>query len=819
MSSQSSGTSRAEPLARCWARETHSSEYWPAELLAITPDGEYQVAFCGWGERHNLVLPATAADGTPSVLFQQPARPRKKPTALELEAVTPPRTVKRKRPLTTPSPPPPLPRPQPTPEADRCDSQPRRLPPDTAPALPQDRIVLKIPVPSDLVCAACGGGGSGRVMLRCAGGCGDWVHRRCVGLTDAAVHKRTPRPPFACPLCQPPPVWVEPPDDDELPAVALPVNETALALRAAASPGQPATGASRAVSDAGHTEDEEARALLRACEGDRLMESDLRKHLRRYGLPIGHRTAADLPGELRDRLSCYLRERLNAAPRAPTDDYEAEESAAGTVAATEPEQEEERASSADSEAPGSSLALPPSPKCAVCDAARPRRSSSDRTSGRGGGVGGCTLASARHWCEDCEAIATAVTKASALMLGWASPELCRNADALRDAARRVRPDALAAISECAAAAAQRERRAWFARGWEVPGPVAMARAYWVARQTADRLIAGLEERPDAAAATRAAAARATAEEVGLCRAALESGGGELFFLTMGFIDDTLTLRAVACTCHAWSTLFDRSHSADAAAVWRRAWLHAPRGRLTLSAAIRSTRPGDRLKILAGAHPGPVELPHPLIVEGEEGTTLTGPVTLGWNGGGGGGGSGSGIPRGVLRRLRMEHFYETAVTVGGGTWALDECVIVSSRAPSRACAGVVLRGRANVELHGGRITGCSSAVLLSSPHARLVARGVCFANARSTVEAYRGGEVDVERCTFSLALNDVGMRVADDTRGVVKGNRVDGRGGMFGRLLPPPRVDYSADPGPDADAAPLAGVDDDAMSAAGWDHAV
>ena len=77
MSSQSSGTSRAEPLARCWARETHSSEYWPAELLAITPDGEYQVAFCGWGESHNLVLPATAADGTPSVLFQQPARPRK----------------------------------------------------------------------------------------------------------------------------------------------------------------------------------------------------------------------------------------------------------------------------------------------------------------------------------------------------------------------------------------------------------------------------------------------------------------------------------------------------------------------------------------------------------------------------------------------------------------------------------------------------------------------------------------------------------------------------------------------------------------------
>ena len=69
------------------------------------------------------------------------------------------------------------------------------------------------------------------MMLRCAGGCGDWVHRRCVGLTDAAVHKRTPRPPFACPLCQPPPVWVEPPDDDELPAVALPVNETALALR------------------------------------------------------------------------------------------------------------------------------------------------------------------------------------------------------------------------------------------------------------------------------------------------------------------------------------------------------------------------------------------------------------------------------------------------------------------------------------------------------------------------------------------------------------------------------------------------------------
>ena len=35
--------------------------------------------------------------------------------------------------------------------------------------------------------------------------------------------------------------------------------------------------------------------LLAACEEDRLMERDLRKHLHHYGLPVSHRIAG-LPG-------------------------------------------------------------------------------------------------------------------------------------------------------------------------------------------------------------------------------------------------------------------------------------------------------------------------------------------------------------------------------------------------------------------------------------------------------------------------------------------------------------------------------------------
>ena len=121
-------------------------------------------------------------------------------------------------------------------------------------------------------------------------------------------------------------------------------------------------------------------------------------------------------------------------------------------------------------------------------------------------------------------------------------------------------------------------------------------------------------------------------------------------------------------------------------------------------------------------------------------------------------------------------------------------MASSRAPLRACVGVVLRNVSAVELRGGVISGCSSAVLLSSAHARLVARDATFANARSTIEVVRGGHLDVQRCHFDLGPNDVGLRIAADTAGAVGANQVRGGGSLWGRLEPPRsvRTDVDAD---------------------------
>ena len=143
---------------------------------------------------------------------------------------------------------------------------------------------------------------------------------------------------------------------------------------------------------------------------------------------------------------------------------------------------------------------------------------------------------------------------------------------------------------------------------------------------------------------------------------------------------------------------------------------------------------------------------------------------------------------MLRGLRIEHFYETAVTILGGVWALEDCEVVSSRAPARACVGVVLRGLSAVEVLDTTISGCSSAVLLSSTHARLFSRHTTFANARSAIEALRGGRLDVQHCAFDVPHScDVGMRVAADTAGVVLSNRASGNGSLWGRLDPPSGV--------------------------------
>ena len=138
----------------------------------------------------------------------------------------------------------------------------------------------------------------------------------------------------------------------------------------------------------------------------------------------------------------------------------------------------------------------------------------------------------------------------------------------------------------------------------------------------------------------------------------------------------------------------------------------------------------------------IRLPHALLLSAAPGVVLSGAITLegsglahlergdlgadfgqshdasdggGGGGGAGGGGAGGGgagggaltlTRRGVLSGLRLRHFYDTAITVLGGHWVLEGCVIESSRGEQRACAGVVLRNGARVELRGCTIRGSS-----------------------------------------------------------------------------------------------------------------
>ena len=125
--------------------------------------------------------------------------------------------------------------------------------------------------------------------------------------------------------------------------------------------------------------------------------------------------------------------------------------------------------------------------------------------------------------------------------------------------------------------------------------------------------------------------------------------------------------------------------------------------------------------------------------------------------------------------------------------LEDCVIESSRGEQRACAGVVLRNGARVELRGCTITGCSTAALLSDAQCRLLARGCTFGNTRAAVSSERGGHVEVRGCTFG-AKTDVALRLAPDTTGDVAHNRGADGGegrlglfGLFGPFVPPPGV--------------------------------
>ena len=82
---------------------------------------------------------------------------------------------------------------------------------------------------------------------------------------------------------------------------------------------------------------------------------------------------------------------------------------------------------------------------------------------------------------------------------------------------------------------------------------------------------------------------------------IDDGDGDLATLIFGHVTDTATLRSAASVCWRWHHLLDRGRSAAVAALWAAAVLHAPKGRMTLSAALGSTRPADNVHIGGGSH--------------------------------------------------------------------------------------------------------------------------------------------------------------------------------------------------------------------------
>ena len=299
--------------------------------------------------------------------------------------------------------------------------------------------------------------------------------------------------------------------------------------------------------EAGHTAE---RELLQALYDDKLMESDLRKQLRRFELP-NDRSA--LPGELRGRLIEFLQERLSAQeaameeeeravakeraaaaaaaeaeaeaaaeaeaeetvaeappPDTPPTEPAIEESAASTSAATEQEQLPS-CCTALAVVGCTALAMVEEERCAACfeelnvpvmvhddgEESGDWRSATARVSCE---VCGCTMHARccanerRHrgkvWCQACKAVGVAVSSANARLLGWAPPDLFTSAEALRRAAQRVPEEARAAAFEQAALAAERTRRWAVARG--APPLAARARAFYASRGTSERLLRTLD---------------------------------------------------------------------------------------------------------------------------------------------------------------------------------------------------------------------------------------------------------------------------------------------------------------------------------------
>lgn len=273
-----------------------------------------------------------------------------------------------------------------------------------------------------------------------------------------------------------------------------------------------------------------------------------------------------------------------------------------------------------------------------------------------------------------------------------------------------------AISAAAARAACRATRR--AHASQPRGGGAEEEAGWlsyaVARRTVARLQRALAARGSEAAAGGGGAnatAGGTDAAAGGCHWLLDDGGGDLFLCIFETITDTQTLRGAACVSWEWATRLARSRSAAVDGLWRAATLAAPRGKLSVGGAIRSTRPGDRLRL---SGPGlvrkgeAIRLPHALLLSAAPGIVLSGAITLegsgfvslegssgfatleggdfgaphagadgsggsaGGGGAGGGGSAGGGARRGVLSGLTLRHFYDTAITVLGGHWVLEGC---------------------------------------------------------------------------------------------------------------------------------------------------
>ena len=100
-----------------------------------------------------------------------------------------------------------------------------------------------------------------------------------------------------------------------------------------------------------------------------------------------------------------------------------------------------------------------------------------------------------------------------------------------------------------------------------------------------------------------------------------------------------------------------------------------------------------------------------------------------------------------------------------------------------------------------VTGASSATLVGSSAASLVARDCVFGNTRAAIASERGGSLNVRRCRFELASSqDLGFRLAADTRGYVGEHLgVTGGGSLWGRVLPPKEVVFEEEP-PEAGGA-------------------